>query len=401
MRKRILSFILCVFTLFALAACQSEDSEPTTDVTTVPTVSTSAPTESTTAPTESVPVANPQISFPMLALSMPMTTETQFAEDGTPIFYSTYQGVSLILEDPEAAHQIVLDLLSRIDSANTSGSAIENGAKSDYAGQTDWTPYFYRTLYAAARLDKAVLSLRGSEAGYEGGIHANETPKSVTYDLLTGKALMLSDILEPEYTLDGLTELVIRGLEESGVPLIPDYVYAVQDLFHSAAPDTWYLSETGLCFSFAPYEVAPYSSGIVTAEIPYSSLVGILRSRYFPPEQPYMTGTLSIRPLAEVTLSDYHRFAELILDSQGQQFLLTTDGMVADLRISVCRRQDGNNAWVEAGSVFAQQILDTDTGILIQAQLSDSQALCVYYTSEDQPHTLYLTMQNGQLLPAE
>jgi hypothetical protein len=45
--------------------------------------------------------------------------------------------------------------------------------------------------------------------------------------------------------------------------------------------EDFYFTSTGLCFYFAPYEIAPYASGIITVEIPYSELTGLIYDGYF------------------------------------------------------------------------------------------------------------------------
>ncbi len=384
MAKRILCLILIL--LLELTACQPSPSDPTGG-SVVPTGS--EPTDA--APTTQVPTD----TSPMLSVSLPLTTQTVYAEDGTPLFSHTYPDVSLILEDPQVAEKIVLDLLNRIDSAVPAADALRADAESEYSGQENWMPYQYRVAYRPSRLDKAVLSLYGSEISNAGNAHSYEAPKCVTYDLLTGKVLSLPDILENGYT--GLPELLSDALEPLSDTLLGDYSDVVADLFRHGDPGNWYLSPGGLCFAFAPYEIAPYSVGVVTAEIPYTALTGILRDAYFPPEQPDSSGNLLAQPFSEADLSQYRRFSELILDSNGPSVLLTADGTVSDIRITLCTAPaSGSGEFVSDATVFALRQLSPGNGILLQAQLSGgTQMLQIRYRSGGKIVTEYLTMRNG------
>ena len=113
----------------------------------------------------------------------------------------------------------------------------------------------------------------------------------MTYDLSTGELIYLDEILDPASSADTLFQLLKKQLSAQEDDLYYDYEDALRDRFtgelHSIR--TWYFSRNGLCFHFAPYDIAPYSSGTIIAEIPYSELSGVLLEKYMPVEVPDAT----------------------------------------------------------------------------------------------------------------
>ncbi len=378
MKKRIVICILCAALVLSLCGCQ-QNTPILKENPTLPVSDSKDP--SGTSETSGQPST---YAPPMVAVAMPPVTQTQQAEDGTALFAQTYQDICLTLEDPQVAQSVTVDLMNRIDRTSSAAQAIRAEALDEYHGQEDWIMYEYQTLYRPVRLDQAVFSLLGSQISIAGSARPQHMPCSVTYDLAAGTALTLTDILLT--APDALCAPAEAALAASGTVLFDDYAQILADCLQGSDIRNWYLSESGLCLYFAPYEIGPYASGIVTAQIPYTSLVGILRDAYFPPEQPYVTGKMEVQPFDSAILANYHQFAELILSDQGNAILLTTDSAVTNLRLET---QSGI-------TVFAAPYLRSGDAVMIQSDFSASDsALYLTYTSEDQQLQMVL---NGQSL---
>lgn len=378
MKKRIVICILCAALVLSLSGCQ-QNTPIQKDDPTPPTSASENPTgtsEVSGQPSEYAP--------PMVAAAMPPVTQTQKAEDGTALFAQTYQDICLTLEDPQVAQIVTLDLMNRIDRTSSAAQALLAEALDEYHAQKYWVMYQYQTLYRPVRLDQAVFSLFGSQISIAGSARPQHMPCSITYDLGSGTALTLTDILLT--APDALCAPAQDALAASGTVLFDDYAQILTDCLKGSDIRNWYLSDNGLCLYFAPYEIGPYSSGVVTAQIPYTALVGILRDAYFPPEQPYVTGKMEVHPFDSAILADYHQFAELILSDQGSAILLTTNSAVTNLRLET-----------KSGiTVFAAPYLRAEDAIMIQADFSGSDsALYLTYTSGDQQFRMVL---NGQSL---
>ena len=235
-------------------------------------------TDPTPGPT-SVPGTDPVIlDLPMSAIVLTDHAEQSRDENGTVYFSYAYPNVRLYLSDEVVSEAVTLDLLNRIDSTRTQADAVRADAAS-----TGTISGFYQLQYLPQRIDGAVLSLSGTMTSFSGGAHPGSTCTGVTYDLLTGNSLTLDDILTDDCTADVLCRMVVDALSSINQNdlLYSDFSISVEERFsgYFLADDSWFLSREGLCFSFEPYEVGPYSSGIITAVIPYGQLPGYLEDR--------------------------------------------------------------------------------------------------------------------------
>lgn len=363
--RKTLSVLLSICLVLTLAACNKGPAEPTE---TVPTGTTAATTPST-APAQTEPTVNaPAYQPPMSAISMPLVEETLEAEDGTLLFTYTYQNVFPVLQDPDVANSVSLELLNKIDASRSLAEQIKSAAKNDYPNANHWSSYFVSIFYNPMRIDQGVLSLFGSQVSYQGSAHPNQVAISATYDLVNGKALEFSDILTEDYSAQQLTQLIIDTLSIRADSLYSDYTNVITDRFSGeyTAIESWYLSQTGLCLYFSPYDIAPYSMGTITAEIPYAKLNGILKDDYFPAERGSYSGTETIVPFNDVNLSQFNQFAELIMDRNGQTQLLYTDGQIFDIRLEAGMYSPMIDSFTPTATVFACESLVAGDAVTIQ-----------------------------------
>lgn len=393
--------LLAVFSL--LAACSplelpdsnTQTSEsPTAPITESVTLATTPTTEEPTQPL--VPQG------PMITVSLPVTTELGKAEDGTVIFSYTFQNISLITQDPDIADIVIIDFLNRIDTTRLNADRIYSMAQSAYAGQSDWSAYMSTISYDPKRVDRGILSLFGTHAGFYGSTHPETVYSAINYDLVTGLPLALGDILSESISAEALQDLILSFLKENekSLNLFDDYTETVNTHFSSGTiQNSWYFTNNGLCFYFVPYEIAPYSKGVVTAEIPYAQLVGILNDSFFPAEQDTASGSLFSQPFTADSLTRFNRFTEVILDSNGMQHLLYTDHQVRNVRIE-------SGIWSATGSfytpqytVFAASDLYPGDALMLQADFSSEYpALRISWETDSGNNTSFLMLnENGSL----
>jgi len=334
--KQILALILCCCMMFAMAAC-AEKPAPTQPSTTAQTetTATTVPTTESTEPT--IPLSTAVYKAPLACVSLPVITETE-KNGTTTLSYYSYPGLSLVLPDADVAEVVKLDLMNRIGSTATAAQAIHEAAKRDYSNQSDWYNYYMDVSYGVERLDQNVLSLFGTESTFDGSPSSTTIGVSANYDLSTGTSLTLKSIMFPDFSADVLTDLIIEGLAEyDTASLLPGYEEVIEQMFSTNVPvESWYFSSTGLCFYFAPYEIAPQSMGIIYSHIPYTSLNGLMKEAYFPMDDLVYAGTVSISPLDELdseVLESFEQFGELTIGEGGTKYLLTADGSVLNLRI--------------------------------------------------------------------
>ena len=81
----------------------------------------------------------------------------------------------------------------------------------------------------------------------------------VNYNLTTGTILSLSDLMKPGYEAP-LAEMVRNKLAEDSVELLVDPK-------EIELPQSFAITTDGILFSFNPYQIAPYSEGIIKVEL--------------------------------------------------------------------------------------------------------------------------------------
>lgn len=389
---KMISLLLCAGMIMSLAGCAGSP-EPHTAAT-QPTVqkATQETTLETTAETTVPSYTDPTVTYhaPMAAVALPAVTETSNANDGTPLFTYSYQNMSLFLQDAPVAEDIYLDFLNRLDACHTSAIDLHSSAASAYTGQDDWTPYSLRVQYQPMRFDEMVMSLFASESIFDGNIRGNSTNFSVTYDLLTGKALNIRDIMVADYSAEDLIDLIVAGLAqyEKEELLFPDYATLISDMFYTNRPvENWYFSQDGLCFFFSPYAIAPYSSGMLISTVPYDALSGLLKDGYFPSEAVTFAGTPKVMDFSAASTDNYSAFAELILSDGGKELLLCAEGTLLNVRIETGTWFEGSKEFTPEATVFAATAISSGDAVMIQVGSVD---LRLTYESQGQIHLLLL-----------
>lgn len=393
--KKYISMLLCITLIICLAGC-ADGPSPTTAPSTE---STSAATDATSASTQAQPEQDASAVYdaPMASVSMPLIVETQCDDTGKAIAYYTHQDVSIVLPDADVAEAISLDLLNRIDKTRTAAEALFDTAKLDYSNQSNWYPYSYAIAYETMRLDQNVLSFFGTEASFDGSPRSMQTGISITYDLTIGEPLTLRGILHEENYADALCDLIIDGLKSTASDsLFSDYENIIRGKFSTNVPvESWYFSDRGLCFYFAPYEIASYAAGTVISEIPYNKLSGLLKDQYFPGESLVYSGTLTakrISPDDTNALEKYTQFAEITVNPDAEQILITTDGSASNIKLRYSTNMNACGI-TECTILSLPGMGPTDAILLtVDAEHLDGKII-VSFESQGETQTLELTQE--------
>ena len=392
--KKLLLYIAILSLLFALTGC-GEDTAKATDTTAAagtgePTSQTESALPEATTPPETTPTeTEPQITVkqqPMTAVSLPVQIEKTKADDGTVVFVHAGQSMVLTVEDPDVADRIILDFLNRSDAHSGTQQLLDTALQMHDSG-SQGLPLYEQRIYAPKRIDRSILSLYGYESAYEGAAHGTTSFKSVTYDLVTGNVLTLSDILSDGVQMDTLCAHTTTALADRSDTLFPDYQTLVADLFQKSAAEytDWYLSTEGLCFFFSPYEIASYAAGDIVATIPYSELTGILQDAYFPPEQDISTGSLLQADFDTADIESFTQIAEVTLSPSGKKLVLHTDFSIHNIQITYEMESLSNPNYTETITVFAAAALTPGDAVIVQ--LPESGIASVSYTSNGQTQT--------------
>lgn len=364
--KKFLYFIMAVSLLVSFTGCKKSKVPPT------------EPSEnagSNNSPTQTVPDAG--IANLSVAVSVPTTTEETLHEDDTVLCRYTYQNISLVLHKPDVADKVILDFLNRVDTTRELAEATAELARTNYKPE-NWVPYLYHIAYSPTRVDEKVLSFFGNNVVFSGAGHPERTCVSASYDLVTGDVLTLASIMQKDATAEQFCNLVLNGLAEmaQGNYLYGNYKQTVtqrftQDPTHDEA---WYFTQTGMCFYFDPYEIAPYSSGVITVEIPYENLRDLLHEDYLPLIRNTPSGEAKVTSFADISMDKFSDIAEIVLDKEGKMYMIHTVGNLQDIRIQFL---DANNNY----TVFAADALASGDGIMVQASDEQFKNLKLSYKS--------------------
>lgn len=376
--KKITTLVLLICILLTVAGCSVPQLENPN--------STPATKDDADKLTDNI---GPIKQIPIVSVSVPMAKDTYYAEDKTALLNCVYQNISLITPDAEVADRVIIDFLNETDIDNSAKSFAEEHYKET---PESFNPYLTQIIYNPMRVDQGVLSFFGAYVSYTGGVHAETVGSSITYDLITGQKLTLKDILLETATPESINDLVIKYLS-SDADLYANYKQIIKDRFDKnfLSDSNWYLSSTGLCFHFSPYEIGPYASGLIVAEIPYSALTGLMNDAYFPAERETATGTVDISKFDMSAVTRFSQTAEVVIEKDTDTILLQSEKGVYDIRIEVGSwSADGQN-FIPEYTAFASYALSPGDAIIVEAPISETlSTLRLSYTSNNKTVSTYI-----------
>lgn len=368
---------------------------------TVPSPTAPPVTVSPTEPTTGADVT--PVYENMNSISLPITVEKEYSEDNTLIFSYSYQTIYPELQDREVSKKIGMNFADRIEKTRFDAQEVLSQAKAQYKPGSAFTPLNYEIQYDITRIDQGVLSMFGHILQTSDAAGSNRNLIAANYDLVTGDVLTVGSILYHIDTKDDLAQLVIENLENrDDITLFKEFRDAVNSRFErdESQDEDFYFSENGLCFYFAPYEIAPRSSGTVIAEIPYNKLTGIIGEAYFPAERTYTSGAVSISPFQEDVWESYEQFVDVIAQPDSKKILLTTDSAVQDIRIYQLILPENDILHTEQKNIYATNFLPKETAIVLEADFNPSEPnYLIRYSMNGVQQSYYFTAdsQSGDI----
>lgn len=386
--KRSLAVIVAIALLLTGCAFSSVDTdtqEPTNQETlnAITTDATEIPENEKTGNQTELNEQQNSATLPMITVSVPVSSVDTTADDGTVIFRVITQTMHLVMPDPEVADRIIVDFLNRIDHVASTHEETLQQAESAYNPAEPWTPYLCSITYAPQRIDQGVLSLCGSNVHYSGGAHPVLTPRAANYNVVTGDVLTLGSIITDESAVEKLCALTIEKLSAIAEEkyLRDGFEETVKQRFttEESYDEDWYFSADGLCFYFDQYAIAPYASGVITAEIPYAELVGIIDDAFFPPEQDACTGEITAKAAEITDMAKFTRISEVVLENEAPMYVISTNDAVQNLRIVLTDAELSSYY-----TVFAAQTLSNTDAVVIQTNVDPSHKIDIYYESNGQ-----------------
>lgn len=192
--------------------------------------------------------------------------------------------VTLVGDGYEAAQATVDSLLYKEQAEiETMADELATDAMLQYEEMKDveygyFEAYSSNVRYEVARLDGNVLSLSEESYDYLGGVHGYSAQGGVNIDLKTGAELQMSQLsADPAAFMNQLTAVVLEKLEEVEEDLFPEYANSVKEYLEM---EPWYLDAAGIEICFNPYEIGPYSSGVIQVCVPYEEVASYMKPEY-------------------------------------------------------------------------------------------------------------------------
>ena len=125
---------------------------------------------------------------------------------------------------------------------------------------------------------KDVLAYRYTSYAYEGGAHGMTLTYGLNMDSKSGKVLQVSDVFADEASVVRLMQgqlLVDNGCETVEQLREKTAILMLGDLYVS--DNNFLLLDDGVLFTFNQYDIAPYSSGVISVKLSYQQLKGCLK----------------------------------------------------------------------------------------------------------------------------
>ena len=141
--------------------------------------------------------------------------------------------------------------------------------------------------------------------------------------------------------------------------------------------EDFYFTQTGLCFFFSPYEIAPYSSGVISIEIPYSELPGLIYDGYFPGEREQVSGKMHSSDFMQTDMERFNNMAEVTLVNGEEIMVVYPEGNVEDIRISVAGDDRNQPEYI----IFAAPEMSDRNAVVISLTKDDIAKMTVSYTA--------------------
>ncbi len=145
--------------------------------------------------------------------------------------------------------------------------------------------YYTKLELIPKRVDENIVSFGAVHSMFSGGAHGNHASVGYTFDVDTGEIITLDRLIADDEAFQTVAiEEILKVLasEEYAADVFPDYEATVRGAFAQEGYLSWYLSEEGIVITFDPYEVAPYSMGVVEITLPYEQFEQYMALKYRP-----------------------------------------------------------------------------------------------------------------------
>lgn len=310
------------------------------------------------------------------------------SDDGTTYYRQSLGTATVSSKDERAAERINSSLAELYVRFGADAEYTRRVAEDQPDGEQIALSYYCAP--SVTRCDTRVLSAVFDVSQDIGGIQADSTRTSRSYNADNGSLLTLADIAKNEEQLKTFIKNYVIGLaagddyKEGGVSILfDDFESTIKDLVDAGA--NWYFSDNGLVFYANPYDIAPYSRGVLTFEIPYSALAEFIDESFMPVEYEGDNGMLLADDGDKLDRSSLNILGTVTVDEDGQSVVLSAEETVYNVKIYTSGRM-----------LWQRNYLTTGEGVEVKSFIPDAQPnIAVSYELADGTEIVRGIFQSG------
>lgn len=311
------------------------------------------------------------------------------SDDGTTYYRQSLGTATISSKDERAAERINSSLAELYVRFGADAEYTQRVAEDQTDGEQIALSYYCAP--SVTRCDTRVLSAVFDVSQDIGGIHADSTRTSRSYNADNGSLLTLADIAKNEEQLKTFIKNYVIGLaagddyKEGGVSILfDDFESTINDLVDAGA--NWYFSDGGLVFYANPYDIAPYSRGVLLFEIPYSALAEFIDESFMPVEYEGDNGMLLADDGDKLDRSSLNILGTVTVDEDGQSVVLSAEETVYNVKIYTSGRM-----------LWQRNYLTTGEGVEVKSFIPDAQpSIAVSYELADGTEIVRGIFQSGK-----
>lgn len=311
------------------------------------------------------------------------------SDDGTTYYRQSLGTATVSSKDERAAERINSSLAELYVRFGADAEYTRRVAEDQPDGEQIAMSYYCAP--SVTRCDTRVLSAVFDVSQDIGGIHADSTRTSRSYNADNGSLLTLADIAKNEEQLKTFIKNYVIGLaagddyKEGGVSILfDDFESTIKDLVDAGA--NWYFSDGGLVFYANPYDIAPYSRGVLLFEIPYSALEEFIDEGFMPVEYEGENGMLLADDGDKLDRSSLNILGTVTVDEDGQSVVLSAEETVYNVKIYTSGRM-----------LWQRNYLTTGEGVEVKSFIPDAQpSIAVSYELADGTEIVRGIFQSGK-----
>lgn len=120
------------------------------------------------------------------------------------------------------------------------------------------------------------ITLKTEISSYMGGAHGSHTITYCNIDRNTIEVLTEKDVFG-SYSEKTISALIVEALKEKYGDGVKDVLFDVEAVTPNG---NFYFDDKGMVYVYNEYEIAPYSSGMITVTLPYEKVNLMLKEKY-------------------------------------------------------------------------------------------------------------------------